>query len=197
LEETFSTLIDTYLDTQVGVADDFLSTALTDNLKDNLRLLFKDKLMHNAGTGNDVLIVQNKLVRSDKIYWLDRSHNNIHENAFFNVIDSFVSYLNRTCYAGITGYEFHYTLYEKGSFYKKHIDQFQQNGSRAFSMILYLNTDWQPEDGGELCIHHAHHLQYIAPMNGKSVFFKSSALAHEVLLTDKARMSITGWLKTN
>ena len=33
--------------------------------------------------------------------------------------------------------------------------------------------------------------------DGKTVFFKSSELAHEVLLTNKARMSITGWLKVN
>jgi len=51
-------------------------------------------------------------------------------------------------------------------------------------------------NGGELQIHHADHLQNISPTNGKSVFFKSSELAHEVLLTHVPRMSITGWLKT-
>jgi SM-20-related protein len=197
LEKTFDTLIDTYLDTQVGIAENFLSIALAGRLKDNLDVLFKEKLLRAAGTGNEVLITHNKLVRSDSIYWLDRLHNNQHENDFFDLIDSFVAYLNRTCYAGITGYEFHYTLYEKGDFYKKHIDQFQNNGSRAYSMIMYLNADWLPEDGGELCIHHAEHLQYIAPVNGKSVFFKSSELEHEVLVTGKPRMSITGWLKVN
>ncbi|MES2277176.1 MAG: 2OG-Fe(II) oxygenase [Bacteroidota bacterium] len=195
MEKTFDTLIDSYLETQVGIADNFLSTALADNLKDNLAALFRDKQLRAAGTGNDTLTVHNKLVRSDSIYWLDRLHNDTHENNFFDLMDQFVGYLNRTCYAGIIGYEFHYTLYEKGDFYKKHIDQFQNNGSRAYSMIMYLNTDWMPEDGGELCIHHAKRLQYIAPMNGKSVFFKSTELEHEVLITDKPRMSITGWLK--
>lgn len=190
-------MIDTYLDTRVGIADNFLSETLAGHLKANLGELFKDKLMRAAGTGNETLVVHNKLVRCDQIYWLDRLHNDEHENSFFDVIDKFVSYLNQTCYAGITGYEFHYTLYEKGAFYKKHIDQFQSNGSRAFSMIMYLNTGWLPEDGGELCIHHHDRLQYITPMNGKSVFFKSSELEHEVLLTNKPRMSITGWLKSN
>ena len=64
-------------------------------------------------------------------------------------------------------------------------------------MIMYLNTDWQENDGGELRIHHAAHLQNITPVNGKSVFFKSSELEHEVMLTNKPRMSITGWLKMN
>lgn len=152
--------------------------------------------MRAAGTGNEVIVNHDKLVRSDVIYWLDRSHDNLHENAFFDLMDSFVLYLNSTYYTGITGYEFHYALYESGSFYAKHIDQFQQNGSRAFSMIMYLNADWKLGDGGELQIHHIDHLQNIKPTNGKSVFFKSSELAHEVLLTNVPRMSITGWLKT-
>jgi SM-20-related protein len=64
-------------------------------------------------------------------------------------------------------------------------------------MIMYLNEDWQASDGGELCIHHTDSLQHIAPENGKIVFFKSSELEHEVLLSHKPRMSITGWLKTD
>ena len=62
-------------------------------------------------------------------------------------------------------------------------------------MIMYLNEDWVAADGGELCIHHADSLQNIAPENGRIVFFKSNELPHEVLVTNKKRMSITGWLK--
>jgi SM-20-related protein len=137
------------------------------------------------------------LIRNDKILWLDPTNKNATELKFFTLMDAFILHLNQTCYAGITGYEFHYTIYEKGSFYKKHIDQFQNNSDRAFSMILYLNIDWTIADGGELCIHHADHIQNISPTNGKCVFFKSNFLAHEVLLSNAPRLSITGWLKTN
>jgi SM-20-related protein len=195
LEKIFNTLIDSFIANEVGIADDFLSVSLAQHLKENLSKLYADKLMLSAGTGNEVVVNHDKLVRSDVIYWLDRRHNNKHENDFFDLMDRFVAYLNSTCYTGITGYEFHYTLYEKGSFYKKHIDQFQQNGSRAYSMIMYLNADWKQSDGGELRIHHQGSEQNIAPLNGKSVFFKSSELAHEVLVTNKPRLSITGWLK--
>lgn len=37
----------------------------------------------------------------------------------------------------------------------------------------------------------------VSPMNGKCIFFKSSELAHEVLITNQQRLSITGWLKTD
>ena len=193
----FNTLIDSFIDNKVGIAENFLSEALASHLKDNLKKLYSEKQLLNAGTGNETVIVQDKLVRGDKIYWLDRKHNDPYENDFFDLMDQFVIHLNSSCYTGITGYEFHYTMYEKGSFYKKHLDQFRNNGSRQYSMIMYLNADWEEKDGGELCIHHGDNLQNITPTNGKSVFFKSSELEHEVLLTNKSRMSITGWLKIN
>ena len=174
-----------------------MPTALALHLKENLTALYDNKEFQHAGTGNSVSSVQNKLVRSDMIYWLDKKHNNQYENDFFELIDLFVSHLNSTCYTGITGYEFHYALYETGSFYTKHLDQFRNNDSRKYSMIFYLNSDWKQTDGGELRIFHNNSTQDIAPLNGTSVFFKSNELAHEVLLTKKPRMSITGWLKVN
>jgi SM-20-related protein len=195
LQAIFDTLITSFIKDEVGIAENFLSLPLAAFLKQNLLALYNKEEMHSAGTGNNTMALQNKMVRSDKIYWLDPLRENIHETAFFKLMDSFIKYLNATCYTGITGYEFHYTLYEKGSFYKKHIDQFKSDKSRAYSIIMYLNNHWQAADGGELCIHHKHNLQHISPINGKCVFFKSSDLVHEVLLTHEPRLSITGWLK--
>ncbi|MGN7990098.1 2OG-Fe(II) oxygenase [Pedobacter sp. 22226] len=195
MEKIFDCLINSFIEDKVGIAENFLSIPLAAHLKENLIALFENKKLLNAGIGNNAVINQDKLIRSDVIYWLDRKHNNQYENDFFDLMDEFVIYLNRTCYTGITGYEFHYTLYEAGTFYKKHIDQFQNNGSRQYSMVMYLNAGWKAEDGGELRIYHTDDEQNISPDNGKSVFFKSSDLAHEVLLTNTPRMSITGWLK--
>jgi SM-20-related protein len=197
MQAIFDTLINSFIANEVGVAENFLSVALSGFLKQNLIGLYNGGQLQNAGTGNATLVLHDKLVRSDKIYWLDPAHHNLHEDTFFTQMDRFILYLNATCYTGITGYEFHYTLYEKGSFYKAHLDQFANNTSRAFSMIMYLNNNWQQGHGGELCIHHAKNLQHIAPVSGKCVFFKSNALLHEVLVTQQPRLSITGWLKTN
>jgi SM-20-related protein len=197
LKDIFNELIDSYIDTKIGITEHFLSDALAKNLKENLKVLYAQKRLLYAGTGNEKQVLHDKLIRSDAIYWLDRKHNDPFENEFFDLMDEFVSYLNSTCYTGITGYEFHYALYEKGSFYKKHVDQFKNTDSRQYSLIMYLNDDWQEADGGQLCVHHHDHLQNISPNNGKSVFFKSSELEHEVLLTNKIRLSITGWLKIN
>lgn len=197
LQTVFDSLIDSYVMNKVGIAENFLGAALAGHLKANLNSLYLEQQMLAAGIGNDALQMRDQTIRSDKIYWLDPGHKDLHENHFFELMDRFVRYLNETCYTGITGYEFHYALYETGSFYKKHFDQFRNNTGRAFSMIMYLNADWVQEDGGELCVYHSDHLQTIAPMNGTCVFFKSSELEHEVLVTNRPRLSITGWLKTN
>ena len=197
MEKIFDTLIKSFIENKVGIAEDFLSESLSLHLKENLITLYREKLLRIAGIGETINSKQDTLFRSDIIYWLDRKHNDVYENIFFDLMDSFVHFLNETCYTAITSYEFHYTLYEKGSFYKKHIDQFRNNDSRQYSMIMYLNNDWKENDGGELRIHHENRIENISPLNGKSVFFKSSELEHEVLISNKPRMSITGWLKSS
>jgi SM-20-related protein len=197
VQQAFESIINSYIENKVGIHDNFLSEALSSNLKENLLLLLIDKQLKVAGIGSSSNFITNPLIRSDIIYWLDRKHNNIYENNFLDIIDLFIKYLNTTCYTGITGYEFHYAYYDKGSSYKRHLDQFKDNQNRAYSMIMYLNDCWSPSDGGQLCIYHQDFSQMIPPIYGKCVFFKSNELEHEVLLNYKPRMSITGWLKTN
>ena len=195
MEASFETLITSYIENNVGIADDFLSAELCQHLKENILRLQELNQLKAAGIGNDSKMVFNDTIRKDVIYWLDRNHNNEHENAFFDKIDAFVAHLNQSCYTNIKSYEFHYSLYEPGSFYKPHFDQFEDNASRQFSMISYLNANWKPNDGGELQIYQEHNNQKIAPTHGKTVFFKSQDLEHEVLVTNERRFSVTGWLK--
>lgn len=197
MQKIFDALIDGYLLDKVGISENFLSLALSKNLKENLVKLFEEKKLISAKTGNGNEANLNTAIRSDKIFWLDRIHENTYENAFFDIMDAFVVFLNQTCYTGITSYEFHYALYEKGSFYKKHFDQFKSNASRQYTMIFYLNTDWKLTDGGELCVYLPDFARNISPTNGRCVFFKSNELEHEVLLSQAQRMSITGWFRVD
>ncbi|KFF03716.1 2OG-Fe(II) oxygenase [Flavobacterium hydatis] len=197
MENSFEALIATYIENKVGISEYFLSTELANNLKQNLLDLNAKSLLLDAGVGNSEKVTYDGAIRSDSIYWLDKKHNNVFENEFFIQIEAFIAYLNSSCYAGITGYEFHYSLYEKGDFYLKHLDQFKNNPSRKYSMISYLNADWKESDGGELLIHQLNNNQKISPTQGKTVFFKSDELVHEVLVTQNIRMSITGWLKSD
>ena len=196
MQSNFEDLITSFLEKRIGVSNDFLPFDLAAKLQLNLETLYQQKVLKAAGIGNDRLLNRDEKIRRDKIFWLDKKDKNLHEEKFFSIIDAFVLYLNSTCFTGIKSYEFHYALYEKGAFYKKHLDQFKTDNGRAFSMIIYLNESWKIEDGGELKIYQTTEIQLIAPENQKCVFFKSNELEHEVLLTNVSRMSITGWLKT-
>jgi SM-20-related protein len=197
MEKDFEAMISGYISENVGVADHFLSDELAAHLKKNILSLQKKKLLVPAGTGKNNEVLHDSKVRGDTIYWLDRSHEDKYENEFLDQIDDFVKYLNRSCFAGITNYEFHYSLYDTGAFYKKHLDQFINNPQRKFSMVSYLNENWKESDGGQLKIYQSYNDKKITPVSGKSVFFKSDELQHEVMVTNEPRMSIAGWLKTS
>ena len=191
----FDVLIDSYLENKVGIDINFLSERLSNGLHQNILNLQSEHLMHAAGVGNEIVKDTNQKMRGDKIYWMDRSHANIYEQEFLQQIEDFIEHLNRTCYTGINGYEFHYALYEEGSFYKRHKDQFKNDSDRKYSLINYLNKDWLPEDGGELLVYQDDTIQHILPKANTSVFFKSDEMEHEVTKANRSRMSITGWLK--
>ena len=97
MQKNFDELIDSYIDNKVGLAENFLSKSLSGHLIENLKQLYNSGKLKSAGTGNDTEVVHDKLFRSDVIYWLDRKHNDPYENDFFDLLDSFVNYLNSTC----------------------------------------------------------------------------------------------------
>jgi len=179
----------------VGISSSFLPNDLSLKLKGNLNNLLAANKLFSAGMGQNTDFHRDQEYRKDKISWLERDSENESEIDFFKYIDTFVHYLNRSCFAGITSYEFHYAIYENGSYYKRHFDRFLNNDSRVFSMIMYLNEDWKEGDGGELIVYPSRSMVKIKPKMGKMVFFDSSHIEHEVLETYVPRRSITGWLK--
>ena len=195
MNNQFDLLIDSYLDNNIGIDEGFLSEGLSNGLQQNILQLQKDDLMTLAGIGNETVKDSQQKMRGDKIYWMDKSHDNIYEQEFLQRVESFIEYLNQTCYTGINGYEFHYAVYEEGSFYKRHKDQFKNDRNRKYSLINYLNDDWREEDGGQLLVYQNETAQKIQPQSQTAVFFKSVEMEHEVTKANRSRMSITGWLK--
>jgi len=195
MKDTFNLLIDSYLDNKVGIDPGFLSKSLSDGLQQHLLELYQDNRMVAAGIGNNEVKDTLQQTRGDKIYWMDKSHTNVFEQEFLQLIETFIDHLNNTCYTGINGYEFHYALYEEGSFYKRHTDQFKNDSGRKYSLISYLNENWLEEDGGQLLLYQEEGVQQLLPRSCTAVFFKSDEMEHEVSRAGRSRMSITGWLK--
>ncbi len=195
MKEHFEEIIDSFIVDKVGISDFFLTGQMAALLQQHIRKLTEDGQMQRAGIGNDTVQGHDEQIRGDKIHWLDKKNNNIEEQAFLEHVEDFIDYLNKTCYTGINAYEFHYALYEEGSFYKRHKDQFRNDSNRKYSLVSYLNDDWVDKDGGQLWVHRNGETQKIIPNCRKAVFFQSNELEHEVTVAMRPRMSITGWLK--
>ena len=191
----FEEIITSFLATGVGQSSEFISRELALSLKEILINLNDKNKMFQAGIGHRSDFHKDETYRKDKIHWMEKSSENPAEANFMLLMNSFIQFLNESCYAGVNDFEFHYALYEKGSFYKKHVDQFSQNDSRIYSIILYLNENWCEGDGGELILYKESSEEKIAPQMGTMVFFDSATLPHEVLETHVPRYSLTGWLK--
>ena len=197
MDDSFDELINGYIDNKVGISHHFLNPSLTIQLRKRLELLHMQDELAPAGIGRGISRAYDMQIRSDKIYWIDKTSTDPYELEYVNIVEEFIAYLNETCYTGINDYELHYALYEPGSFYKRHLDQFKNNPGRKFSFITYLNEDWQEEQGGHLAVYPNGGIDstLILPTGGKCAFFKSDELEHDVRPAIRARMSIAGWLK--
>ena len=132
--------------------------------------------------------------RGDFISWINPQQAPKHTQLYLDKMSALIEQLNYTFYLGIRDYECHYAHYPPGTFYKRHVDRHKNGSPRRVSSVLYLNPDWQPSDGGELAIYNSENAESrIQPLQGTLVIFLSE-LEHEVLLTSRDRMSITGWM---
>ena len=193
----YEKIIDDLLIHQFSIVDNFFSETETTFLRNSLLAKYQDDVFKKAAIGNQFNEKIIKSIRGDFISWIDEYNPNESESLFFRKVDDFTQYMNRTCFLGIHEKEFHYALYPKGTFYKKHLDTFQNDSTRKLSIVCYLNQeDWKEEFGGELVIYKENEAIAILPMKGRVVIFESQVLEHEVKPVKKERLSITGWLKT-
>jgi SM-20-related protein len=194
MEDKFEALITDILEQQYATLESFISPELTAGLRHELVQNFEKGIMKPAGIGQRFSFKQNLDIRGDVIFWLEKEHNAA-EKAFLEQVEQFITYLNSSCYTGINAYEFHFALYEAGSFYRRHLDQFKSDQGRKYSLIIYLNDAWEAEDGGQLVLYPTTVPVEIQPEGGRVVFFKADEVEHEVKPAIRPRMSIAGWLK--
>ncbi|SHI76942.1 2OG-Fe(II) oxygenase [Flavobacterium haoranii] len=197
LNPKYEKVITDLLEQQFSIVDDFFDFNEIEDLRALLLEKYNEDEFRKAAIGNQFSEQIVKSIRGDFISWIDENNLSQTEEVFFNKIDKFVNYMNRTCFLGIQEKEFHYAVYPKGTFYKRHLDTFQNDDSRKLSVVCYLNDeDWKPEYGGELVIFKPLEEIKVYPLKGRVVIFESQVLEHEVRQVEQMRLSITGWLKT-
>lgn len=138
-------------------------------------------------------------IRADQILWLEPSGGSEAQRECLERFEQLRLKLNRDLQLGLFEFECHFARYAPGAFYRKHLDQFSRDSRRRLSSILYLNEDWQGEDGGELRLYlerrpESGHVD-IRPSGGTLVLFLSERFPHEVLPAKRERFSLTGWYK--
>lgn len=206
------------------VIDNFIPPSAVNALVNEVLDLSLASKMHDATTGRTQMSVKpmtgkpmtvkpmtgnngtvHNQFRGDSIYWLEQSAATPAQQQYFSQMEALRTGLNQQLYLGLYALESHLALYPKGTGYKKHLDRFSTKPSlqpqRQISCILYLNQDWQEEDGGKLRLYlnadtmeplATTHLD-ISPIGGRLVTFLSDSFYHEVLPTNKQRLSLTGW----
>lgn len=197
----YESIINDIVSQKYAIVENLFSTDEVLSLRNSLLEKHEEDTFKKAAIGNRLNEVIIDSIRGDVILWIDELKANVAETLFFNKINNLVDYLNKTCFLGILQKEFHYALYPTGTFYKRHIDAFQNDDRRKLSIVCYLNEDgWLPENGGELVLYFnengAESKKVIYPFPGRVVIFESQMIEHEVKSVKTERLSITGWLKT-
>ncbi len=198
--QAYENIINQLQEKQYACVDDFFEVTLLESLHQQILNLYQADELKKAAIGKHFDQHIKTEIRGDYIQWIDEKQPQPVEHLFFEKIQSFIDYLNKTCFLGILHKEFHYAVYPKGRFYKRHLDTFQNDQSRKLSAVLYLNKAWTDSDGGELVIYKTQDEKEeainIHPKFGRLVIFESQLLEHEVKpVKQNLRLSITGWLK--
>lgn len=172
----------------------FIDSEVATGIRSEIMDLQTNRAFKQASIGKQEQKTIDTTQRGDFISWIDSKQAPINTQAYLGKVNQIKEDLNRHFYLGIRDYECHYALYPPGSFYKKHVDRHKNGSPRRVSTVLYLNPDWVPGHGGELVIYNSDETStHIKPIMGTMVLFLSE-LEHEVLPTNRDRMSITGWM---
>ncbi|HLA30902.1 MAG TPA: 2OG-Fe(II) oxygenase [Pseudomonas sp.] len=148
-----------------------------------------------AGIGRGAQQQIREGVRGDHIQWLEPGQAPASDQ-YLQLMDELRQALNRGLYLGLEDYESHFALYPPGAFYQKHVDRFRDDDRRAVSAVLYLNADWQAEQGGALRLYLPDgSSRDVLPQAGSLLLFLSADMPHEVLPATRERLSLTGWFR--
>ncbi len=175
--------------------DLFLSDELTRTLALECGVLSDSGALQPAGVGRGGESAIRPEVRGDRIAWLKAGQSPACDR-YLLIMENLRVALNRTLFLGLDEYESHFAFYAPGASYRQHVDRFRDDNCRTVSVVIYLNADWLPEQGGALRLHpEGKCTEDIAPLGSRLVLFLSADMLHEVLPATRDRLSLAGWFK--
>ncbi|MEO6918449.1 MAG: 2OG-Fe(II) oxygenase [Collimonas sp.] len=173
----------------------FLPAELTVELAEECRALELSGALNHAAVGRGAAQAVRAEIRGDQILWLKAGQSSACDR-YLQIMETLRLILNRKLFLGLDEYESHFAFYTPGSFYQTHLDRFRDDDSRTVSVVIYLNPDWLPEQGGALRLHpEGQPAQDISPIGSRLVLFLSADMLHEVLPATRDRLSLAGWFR--
>lgn len=177
-----------------------LDAGASHNLKTECSTLHAEGAFRRAGVGRGESLQIREDIRGDEVMWIDPGETSTHQAAYLAKLEILRLALNRRFFLGLFDYEGHFAIYPVGAFYKAHLDRHAGTRDRIVTVILYLNENWKPGDGGELKIWTTPEgrdgsFEIIEPRMGTMVCFMAEDFWHEVIPATRQRMSITGWFR--
>ena len=186
-----------------AIAENYFDYHLCAALQLEAEALAFDPLAIDAGTGRGAGRTADTGVRRTRIAWIDRV--TPAQIEFSREVERLQVALNRQLFLGLGACEAQLALTPVGGFYARHLDSFQGRRNRIVSLVVYLNSDWLPADGGCLRIFPPIAAQGpsrsgnsidVTPERATLVLMLSEDVPHEVLPSHRVRASIAGWFAT-
>lgn len=180
-----------------AVCEGFLGGPRVAALRTEAEVLRTEGRFRAAGISQDGL--QRTDIRSDESLWLAADTTPLAWSLVQREMEDLRLAVNAATYLGLHEFEGHYAVYPPGAAYARHLDRFRGDNQRVISMVLYLNSAWGADDGGELRLYpeaaHDGAAVTLAPRGGTLVCFLSERVPHEVLVAQRMRFSIAGWFR--
>jgi SM-20-related protein len=139
---------------------------------------------------------RHEAIRGDSICWLTAPLF-APESQLLAALESLRLAVNREALLGLFDLELHYARYPPGARYDRHVDQPRSGSERQVSVVLYLNAEWHPGDGGALRVFDSAGEGFldIEPRGGRLVCFLTAGCEHAVLPSQRLRASLSGWFR--
>lgn len=179
-----------------AVADGVLDADEVGRFRRGLRRRLRAGSFSDAAVGRAASRARVRAIRGDRLCWIGEAGARGMERRWMDWVGGLQTTLNRAFYLGIRHWEGHYAVYPPGARYGRHVDRFRDDDARIVSTVLYLNSRWRPEDGGQLRLYPDGVPPVdIHPAPGRLVCFLSDDLPHEVIRTERERLSVVGWFR--
>lgn len=179
----------------------FLPEALYRALHAEVQAIDAEDDLTPAGIGRESAFQLDRSIRRSRIAWLDGS--TPAQAGFLQWAEQLREAINRALMIGLFEFEACYAVYRPGGFYDRHLDSFEGARNRVVSLVVYLNEDWSPENGGALLVWpegadaQADPAARLLPERAGVVFMLSETIPHAVEVTHAPRYAIAAWWRVN